>query len=61
MLGPLLDRLRAGFPYIIALALPFAGLALAAVKLSAGDGEDALRLLGATLLGVALYALLLTG
>jgi hypothetical protein len=61
MLDRVLDRLRAGFPYIVALGLPLAGLILAVAKLVDDEREDALRLLGAALLGVALYALLLTG
>jgi len=54
-------RLSAAFPYIVALGLPLAGLLLAVLKLSEGDREDAGRILGAALLGCALYALLLTG
>ena len=61
MLNRVLDQLRQGFPYIIALGLPLAGLVLAVVKLSAGERDEGLRLLGATAVGVALYALLLTG
>jgi hypothetical protein len=61
MLNRVLDQLRVGFPYIVALGLPLAGLILAVVKFTENEREDALRLLGATLLGVALYALLLTG
>jgi len=57
----MLDHLRAAFPYIVALALPLAGLILAFVRFSEGDRDDGLRLAGATLLGCALYALLLTG
>ena len=61
MLNRVLDQLRAGFPYILALGLPLAGLILAIARFSEGDRDDGLRLLGATLLGCALYALLLTG
>ncbi len=61
MLARALDQLRLAFPYVVALALPLAGLLLAIVKFTDGDRDDALRLLGATALGVALYALLLTG
>jgi len=61
MKDQVLDRLRAGFPYIIALGLPLAGLALAIVRFSDRDPDEGMRLIGATLLGVALWALLLTG
>ncbi|HTN25126.1 MAG TPA: hypothetical protein VL120_14130 [Solirubrobacteraceae bacterium] len=61
MLNRVLDQLRAGFPYIIALGLPLAGLILAIARFSEGDRDDGFRLLGATALGCALYALLLTG
>lgn len=57
----MLDRLRAVFPYAVAVALPLAGLVLAALRLFEGDRNDGARLLAATLLGAALYALLLTG
>ena len=60
MQARVLDRLRAGFPYIVALGLPLAGLLLAIYQYMEGDREEGTRLLGATLLGVALYALLLT-
>jgi hypothetical protein len=61
MLDRVLDQLRMAFPYIVALGLPLAGLMLAIYRFTEGDRDDAARLLGATLLGVALYALLLTG
>ena len=61
MLNRVLDQLRAGFPYIVALGLPLAGLILAIARFADGDRDEGLRLLGATLLGCALYALLLTG
>jgi hypothetical protein len=48
----MLDRLRWLFPFVVALA---------AARFAAGDREEALRLAGAALLGLALYALLLTG
>jgi hypothetical protein len=57
----MLDRLRAAFPVAIAVALPLAGMVLAGAAMAAGDRVQALRLAAATLLGVALYALLLTG
>lgn len=61
MVNRVLDQLRAGFPYIIALGLPLAGLALAVIRFADGDRDEGSRLLGATALGVALWALLLTG
>lgn len=57
----MLDRLRVLFPFVVAVALPLAGAVLAALRLAEGDRDEGLRLVGATVLGVALYALLLTG
>jgi hypothetical protein len=57
----MLDRLRWLFPFVVALALPLAGIIIAAVRFAEGDRDDGLRLAAAALLGVALYALLLTG
>jgi hypothetical protein len=53
-----LDRLRAAFPYVVAVVVPLAGILLAAARVVEGDRDDALRIGLATLLGVALYALL---
>ena len=61
MLTRVLAQLRAGFPYIVALGLPLAGLLLAIIRFSEGDRDEGVRLLGATAVGCALYALLLTG
>lgn len=58
MLSRVLDQLRLGFPYIVALVFPLAGLILAIVKFTESDRDEGVRLLGATALGVALYALL---
>jgi hypothetical protein len=55
----MLDRLRVWFPYIVAVALPLAGAILAILRFTEGDREDGLRLAAASLLGLALYALLL--
>ena len=55
----MLDRLRVLFPYIVAVALPLAGAVLAVVRLVDGDRDDALRIAAASVLGLALYALLL--
>ena len=57
----MLDRLRWIFPFAIAVALPLAGVVLAVVRYAAGDGDMAFRLAAASLLGICLYALLLTG
>ena len=55
----MLDRLRASFPYILAVALPLVGAVLAVVRFTDGDHDDALRIAAASVLGLALYALLL--
>ena len=57
----MLDRLRWLFPFIVALVFPLAGMLLAAARLVEGDRDEGLRLLGATLLGVAIYALFVFG
>jgi hypothetical protein len=57
----MLDRLRVLFPFVVAVALPLAGAVLAVLRLAQGDRDEGLRLVAATVLGVALYALLLTG
>ena len=57
----MLDRLRWIFPFVVALVFPLAGAILAAARFVEGDRDDGLRLLGATLLGVALYALFVFG
>ena len=49
------------FPYAVALALPLAGVVLAIVSFADGDRDDGAAAAGATPLGCALYALLLTG
>ena len=55
----MLDRLRLSFPYFLAVALPLVGAVLAALRFGDGDRDDALRIAAASLLGLALYALLL--
>ncbi|MEY2517561.1 MAG: hypothetical protein QOJ89_4919 [bacterium] len=55
-----LDFLRANFAYFVAVALPLAGVVLAIAKFSSGDRDDGLRIAAASLLGVCLYALLLS-
>ncbi len=57
----MLDRLRWIFPYAVAVALPLAGVVLAVVRYADGDRDEALRLAAASLLGICLYALLLSG
>jgi hypothetical protein len=57
--GAMLDRLRDLFPFAVAVALPLAGVVLAALRFGQGDRDDGLRLAAASVLGVALYALIL--
>lgn len=57
----MLDRLREAFPYIVAIALPLAGIIIAVVRYTQGARDDALRIAVAALLGICLYGLLLTG
>jgi len=52
-----LDRLRTAFPYILAVALPLAGLVLAIVRYSQNERDDALRIAIAAVLGMSLYSL----
>lgn len=59
-IAPILDFLRANFAYFVAVALPLAGVVLAIVKFADGDRDEGLRIAAASLLGVCLYALLLT-
>ena len=56
----MLDRLRRLFPIVVAVALPLAGVVLAGARVVEGDRDDGVRLLAASVLGAALYALLLT-
>jgi len=56
----MLDRLRTAFPYIVAVALPLAGIVIAIMRYTQGDRDDALRIAVAAFLGMCLYALLLT-
>lgn len=55
-----LDFLRGIFAYVIAVALPLAGAILAIVKLVEGDRAEGLRIAACAVLGVCLYALLLS-
>jgi hypothetical protein len=55
-----LDFLRENFAYFVAVALPLAGIILAAAKFLSGDRDDGLRIAAASLLGACLYALLLS-
>jgi Na+-driven multidrug efflux pump len=57
----MLDRLRWLFPFAVAVALPLAGIILAGVRFGQGDRDEALRLAGAAVVGMALYAVLLSG
>ena len=56
----MLDRLRIAFPYIVAVALPLAGLIIALLRFSQGERDDALRIAVAAFLGMCLYGLFLT-
>jgi hypothetical protein len=59
MLTRLLDALRVGFPYIVAIALPLAGVLIAVIRYTQGDRDEALRIAVAAFLGVCLYGLIL--
>jgi hypothetical protein len=39
----MLDRLRVAFPYVVAVALPLAGVVLAVLRYTQGEREDALQ------------------
>jgi hypothetical protein len=56
---PALDFLRANFAYIVAVALPLAGVVMAVAKYMDGDRDEGLRIAAASVLGICLYALLL--
>jgi hypothetical protein len=53
----MLDRLRIAFPYIVAVALPLAGIVIAVLRYAQGARDDALRIAVAALLGICLYGL----
>jgi len=53
----MLDSLRVLFVYIVAVVLPLAGAILAVVRYADGERDEGLRLAAASLLGLALYAL----
>ena len=55
----MLDRLRLAFPYILAVALPLAGVLIAVLRYSQGARHDALGIAAAALLGICLYGLIL--
>ena len=57
----MLDRLRWLFPLVVAFILPLAGAILVAARLAEGDRDEARYLAAATLLGVALYTLVVFG
>ena len=57
---PVLDFLRTNFALFLAVALPLAGALLAIVAYTRGERDHALRISAATVLGICLYALLLT-
>ncbi len=53
----MLDRLRVAFPYIVAVALPLAGVVIAVVRYTQGERDEGLRIAVAALLGMFLYGL----
>ncbi len=53
----MLDRLRVAFPYVVAVALPLAGIVIAILRYTQGARDDALRIAVAAFLGLCLYAL----
>jgi len=55
----MLDRLRVAFPYIVAIALPLAGVLIAVIRFTQDERDDALRIAAAAFLGLCLYGLLL--
>lgn len=59
-LSRVLDVLRAAFPYVIAIALPLAGAIIGVAKYTAGDRDEGLRIAATAVLGLCLYALLLS-
>ncbi len=56
----MLDVLRGTFAYVVAVALPLAGAILAIIQFVDGETREGIRIAAATLLGICLYALLLT-
>ena len=55
----MLDHLRAAFPYIVAVALPLAGVIIAVLRYSQDQRDDGLRSAAAAFLGMCLYGLFL--
>lgn len=53
----MLDRLRTAFPYIVAVALPLAGVIIAVLRYTQGDRDEGVRIAVAALLGMFLYGL----
>jgi hypothetical protein len=60
MKNRIFSALNAAFPFILAILLPLAGLALAGVSFSREEPEQGMQLVGATLLGASVWALVLT-
>lgn len=56
----LLDRAPAVFPLALAVVVPLVGLLLALERLAAGDRAQALRIGLATVIGVCVWAAILT-
>ncbi len=55
----MLDTLRGAFAYIVAAALPLAGVVLAVLRFVQGERNEAFMLLAAALFGLCVYLLLL--
>ena len=55
----MLDTLRGAFAYIVAAALPLAGVVLAVLRFVQGERNEAFMLLAASLFGLCIYLLLL--
>jgi hypothetical protein len=53
----MLDQVRVAFPYIVAIALPLAGIVIAILRYTQGEHDDALQIAVAALLGLFLYGL----
>jgi hypothetical protein len=60
MKNQIFSALNTAFPFILAVLLPLAGLALAGVSFSREEPEQGMQLVGATLLGASVWALVLT-
>lgn len=55
----MVDALRASFIYVLAVVLPLAGVIVAITRFAAGERDEGVRLLAASVLGVFMYLLFL--